>query len=359
VLVKRPRTALGDLQDLSQNRPMTTAAPVEFRVLGPLEIVGGGSAVPLTADKLRLLLAALLIRAGEALPADALIDALWEGTPPASARKALHIYVSQLRGLLPAGVRIETRGSTYVLVLNSVTVDAHRFESLFGRARTALADGNPALARSLFTRALSLWRGPAYAELAYADVARAEADRLEELRLAAEAGRLEAQLDLGEGDVVASARKLVAEHPHDERVARLAMLALYRADRQAEALEEYAAARARLDTLGLEPGRELRELQRAILVHEPSLQPTVLRSAQPPPLPAAPNALVGRERELAELADLLAREDVRFVVLTGAGGVARHGSRSRPRVTRRPRSPTGQLSSRLRPCETQLSWCPR
>jgi DNA-binding SARP family transcriptional activator len=256
----------------------SAAARVELRVLGPLELVVDGWSAPLTAEKQRLLLAALVVRAGEALPSDVLVEALWQGAPPASARKALQVYVSQLRKLLPAGLSIETHGSGYSLVLDGTLFDAQRFERLCAEGREALGGGNAALARSRFARALSLWRGPAYGELAYADVARAEAERLDELRVAAQAGLLEAELELGLGDPVGAARALVAENPHDEGLAGLAMLALYRAGRQTEALEEYAAARDRLDELGLEPGPGLRELQRAILVHDPSLQ----TGARPP-----------------------------------------------------------------------------
>lgn len=290
-------------------------------MLGPLELVVDGSAVPLTAAKHRLLLAALLIRVPDAVPSDALVEALWNGRPPASARKALQVYASQLRALLPAGLRIETRGSGYALVLERAAVDARRFERSYAEGRAALAAGSAALARSLSTRALSLWRGPAYGELAYADFVKAEADRLDELRLAARILLLEAELELGERDVVGAARALVAEHPHDERVAGLAMRALYRAGRQADALDEYSAARQRLrEGLGLEPGPALRELQHAILVHDRSLLPAIRTRLQPAQLPASPNVFVGRERELDELAELLHRREARFVVLTGAGG---------------------------------------
>ncbi|MBA2331273.1 MAG: tetratricopeptide repeat protein [Actinobacteria bacterium] len=301
---------------------MATATVVELRVLGPIELVVDGASLPLTAEKHRLLLAALAIRAGELVPADVLLEALWAEDRPASARKLLHIYVSQLRALLPATIRIETHGSGYVLELGVTSVDAQRFETWCAEGRRALDARNPALARSLFAKALGLWRGPAYGELAFAEVARTQADRLDELRVVALGSLLEAGLALGGAeDLVGQARVLVAQHPHDERLAGLAMLTLYRAGRQAEALEEYSGVRSRLlDGLGLEPGPELRELQRAILVHDPSLQPEGEAAPEPVRLPAAPGVLVGRERELAELGPLLARDDVRFVVLTGAGG---------------------------------------
>lgn len=301
---------------------MVAATVVELRVLGPVELIVDGASLPLTAEKHRLLLAALAIRVGELVPAEVLLDALWAGERPASNRKLLHIYVSQLRALLPATIRIETHGSSYVLELGATGVDAQRFERMCAEGRQALDDNNPALARSVFAKALALWRGPAYGELSYAEVLRTQADRLDELRVVALGGLLEAEIALGgTEDLPGRARALVAEHPHDERLAGLAMLALYRAGRQAEALEEYNDARSRLlDDLGLEPGPELRELQRAILVHDPSLQPLREGAPEPSLLPSAPGALVGRQRELAEVQALLVQEDVRFVALTGAGG---------------------------------------
>jgi predicted ATPase/DNA-binding SARP family transcriptional activator len=295
---------------------------VEVRVLGPLEVVGDGGVVPVGALMQRRLLAALVIDAGETCSADVLVDALWGESPPSSAAKLLQVYVSQLRKVLPAGARIRTRGAGYVLALDDGSLDAARFERLLAQARDARAAGNPALASSLLGRALALWRGRAYGELAYDDFARAEADRLDELRLIALEERIDAQLALGRhGELLAELGSLAAEHPLRERLQEQAMLALYRCGRQAEALDVYAAVRARLhDDLGLEPGAELRELQRRILQQDAGL--AVQPSAAEPlsELPSPPNALVGRERELEELRGLLLREGARLVVLTGAGG---------------------------------------
>jgi predicted ATPase/DNA-binding SARP family transcriptional activator len=293
---------------------------VEIRVLGPVELGGATGALPLTAEKQRRLLAALVARAGEACPTDVLTDVVWGASPPSSADKLLQVYVSQLRKLLcPASIR--RRGASYALELNGGSVDAIRFERLLEEGKAALKTGNAALAASLLRRGLELWRGRAYGEFGYDEFARGEAERLEELRLAALEARFEAELALGRhADLVPELCALAAEHPLREPLQAQAMLALYRSGRQSEALDIYRALDARLrDELGLEPSIELRDLHRRILQHDPQLD------AAPAPqaahaLPVPPNRLIGRERELNELGALLRPAEVRMVVLTGAGG---------------------------------------
>ena len=294
---------------------------MEIRVLGPLELVGTREPVPVTAPKQRRLLAALVSRVGDACSTDFLIDAVWGPSPPASAEKLLQVYVSQLRKLVhPAHIR--RRGASYALDLNGGSVDAMRFERLLREGKAALKEANPALAASLLRRSLALWRGAAYAEFAYEDVTRGEAERLEELRLTALEERFEAELALGRHtDLLPDLSRFAAEHPLRERVHGQMMLALYRCGRQAEALDLYTALRARLrDELGLEPAPELRELQRRILQHDSEVAAPRAEIGTPAILPAPPNRLLGRERELEELRALLARDDVRLLVLTGAGG---------------------------------------
>src|SRR5919201_1246498 len=296
---------------------------VEIRVLGPVELGGATEELPLTAEKQRRLLAALVARAGEACSTDRLIDAVWGASPPASADKLLQVYISQLRKLLqPASIR--RRGASYALELNGSSVDTIRFERLLGEGKAALRAGNPALAVSLLRRGLALWRGPAYGEFAYEEFARGEAERLEELRLAALEARFEAELVLGRhADLVPELRALAAEHPFRERLQAQAMLALYRSGRQSEALDIYRALNTRLrEDLGLEPSLELRELHRRILQHDPELD-TAQGAPAAHTLPAPPNRLIGRERELEELDALVRSEDVRMLVLTGAGGTGK------------------------------------
>jgi len=296
---------------------------VEIRVLGPVELVAEYGPVPLGAPKQRRLLCALVVHAGEARSADLLIDAIWGPSPPASAAKLLQTYVSQLRKALRAPARIRTRGAGYALELEDESLDAARFERLLSQGRAASRERNPALAASLLRRALGLWRGQAYGDFAYEEFARAEAERLEELRLVALEERIEAELALGRhDDLLPELRSLAAIHPGRERLQAQAMLALYRCGRQSEALDLYSDASARLrDELGLEPSAELRELQRRILQQDAELAIAAVAEAAASALPAPPNRLLGRGRELAELRELLRRRDeMRLLVLTGAGG---------------------------------------
>ena len=295
----------------------------EIRVLGSLELVGERGPEPLRAPKERRLLAALVAEAGRIRSSDALMDAVWGDSPPRSAPKLLQVYVSKLRKSLPAGVGIRTRGSGYALELQDGVLDAALFERLLREGQEATHGGNPSLAASLFGRALSLWRGEAYGELAGEEFVRAEAGRLEELRLVALEERFAAELALGrDAELLAELRNVADSYPLRERLQAQLMLALYRAGRQSEALENFAATRRHLhDELGLEPGAELRELQRRILQHDPTLAVALgSGSATRVSLPTPPNPLLGRERELAEIAELLRRDDRRLLVLTGAGG---------------------------------------
>ena len=218
---------------------------VELRILGPLEVAEGDNIVPLPAAKHRRLLAALALARGRTCSVDELLDAVWGESPPASARKLLQVYVSALRKVLPEGATLVTQGPGYALLLPAESLDAERFEAHVEEAAAALASRNPALAASLADRALALWRGAALADVAYDDFARAEAERLEELRVVALEQRVESQLLLGR-DVLAEALALAREQPLRERSQALAMHALYRSRRQTEALDLYAAVRARL-----------------------------------------------------------------------------------------------------------------
>jgi predicted ATPase/DNA-binding SARP family transcriptional activator len=294
---------------------------VEVRVLGPVELVGAEGPVRLAAMPRRLL-AALVTDRGETRSADVLVEALWPERPPREAAKVLQLYVSRLRKALPPGARIRTGVSGYALELDEHVLDAASFERLLSEARAVADEGNPLLAASLLHRALSLWRGPAFGEFAYEDFARAEAERLNELRLAALEERFEAELALGRAaKMLPELSSAAAAHPLRERLQGQLMLALYRLRRQTEALDVYARLRARLDEeLGLEPSSELRELQRQILLQDASLGAAPAEREQATLLPAPPNPLLGRERELGELHALLVRERVRLLVLTGAGG---------------------------------------
>jgi predicted ATPase/DNA-binding SARP family transcriptional activator len=296
---------------------------MEFRILGSLEVVAEGRPVRLSAAKHRALVARLLLSMGQVVSTDTLVDALWD-EPPASADKLLRIYVSQVRKALPEP-RLVTQSPGYVLHVEPSELDSARFERLLAEGQAALADGHPTLASALLGRALALWRGPALADFAYDPFAAHEIARLEELRLLCREERLEADLALGRvSEGIAELQALVSAEPLRERLRAQLMLALYRAGRQGDALEAYQEARRTLrDALGVEPGLELRRLERAILNQDPSLEaPTGARllSAE---VPRHGSPLVGRTRELGELVRLLRRDDVRIVTLTGPGGVGK------------------------------------
>ena len=242
---------------------------MEIRILGPLEVRDAGGAIRLGGPQQRALLALLVIRRGEVVPTDTLVDELWPEDPPAAAVKTVQMYVSQLRRALGDGV-LTTHGRGYRLESEPADIDAQRFEAVLSRAS---AEERPDRAVALLGDALALWRGPALAGVADAPLARAESRRLEELRLVAVETRLGHELELRPPEaLIPELQALVTAHPLRERLRVLSMLALYRAGRQAEALDVYRDARHRLDRdLGLEPTRELRELEAAILRQDPAL----------------------------------------------------------------------------------------
>jgi len=254
---------------------------MEFRILGPLEVWHEGVEVSLGGRKPRSLLAGLLLRANEVVPADRLIDELWGEDSPQDAAAALRVNVSRLRKALPQDV-VTTRPPGYVVRVEPDSLDLHRFERLADEGRSLLACGRAADASDRLRHALSLWTGPALADFAYESFAQAAIARLEEIRLAAIELRIDADLALGRHDeLVGELEALVAEHPLRERLPRCLMTALYRSGRQAEALDVYRKARrALVDGLGIEPSAALHELERAILRQDPSLDleaPTLTR----------------------------------------------------------------------------------
>jgi DNA-binding SARP family transcriptional activator len=242
---------------------------VEYRILGPLEVRDGERVVTLRRKKHRALLALLLLRVGELVSVDVLIEELWGAKPPRTAREALHNYVSQLRRELGDDV-IETRGPSYLLHIDPQQLDLVRFERLVAEARET--DSAEKRAAQL-GQALALWRGPPLADLAYEPFAGADIHRLDELHLAARQDLIDAQLERGRhADVIGELEAFVEENPFDERLRAQLMLALYRSGRQADALEAYRQARRTLvNNLGLEPGVRLGELQQAMLRQDPSL----------------------------------------------------------------------------------------
>jgi len=297
---------------------------VEYRILGPLEVVDDdGCATPIGTAKEQTLLGVLLLNANRIVPRERLIDELWGERPPATAAKAVQVYVSQLRKRLAEDrSSIATRADGYVLELAPEQLDAAQFERRLDEARAEAAAGATDEAARLLGAAIALWRGRALAGVTFESYASADVERLEDLRLVAVMERIDCELELGRHErVVGELERLVAQHPLKERLRAQLMLALYRSGRQADALEAYRNARATLvERLGIEPGDELRALERAVLAHEPSLvRRLAIQVDTPiPGLPAPATALIGRKQELDEAGRLLRAH--RLVTLTGAGG---------------------------------------
>ena len=283
---------------------------MEFQVLGPLEVRDGERVLRVGRGKPSALLALLLLNADEVVSTDRLIDELWGEQPPATAGKALQVYVAKLRQVLGADL-IATRPPGYELRLaDAGRLDARRFERGLTAAREALAAGDARGASALLSDALALWRGPPLADVAYERFAQPEILRLEELRLAALEERIEADLALGRhSELVGELERLVAQHPLRERPRAQLMLALYRSGRQAEALEAYQAARhALVDGLGIEPGAALQDLQQALLAQDPALG----AAAPPPPSTQPERKLVSVLALDVEPAEALVRDPERL-----------------------------------------------
>jgi len=245
---------------------------LEFSILGPLEVAEDGRLVRLGGPKQRATLAILLLNANRVVSVERLADDLYAGAPPVTAVTQVQRQVSELRKVIGAST-IETRSPGYVLHSEPECVDLDRFERWTQEAARALDRGEHEAALEFSTRALDLWRGAPLADVAYEPFAQTAIGRLEELRLAALELRFEAELALGRhATVLVELEALVWDNPLRERLRALLMLALYRAGRQADALETFRAAREMLvEELGIEPSRALSELQRAILAQDASL----------------------------------------------------------------------------------------
>ncbi len=265
---------------------------LELRILGPFDVLDGDRTIELGGARQRAVLAILVLHRGEAVSVDRIVDLMWGESPPPTAVKTVQVYVSHLRGALGKDV-VASSSSGYALAVDPECIDAVRFERLVDEGRAALDDDDPARAAERLQSALALWRGPVLGDLAYERFAQDEVARLEEQRLAAVEERIEADLRLGRHvELVAELEGLVRKHPLRERLRAQHMLALYRSGRQADALESFRDARSSLiEELGLEPGKELRELEQAILAQDPALDLPRGRRSRPPP--------AGRRRSVA------------------------------------------------------------
>lgn len=305
----------------------------DISVLGELAVVRDGTSVPVGGPGRRALLGLLAASPGRVVTHERLIDGLWGDAPPSSAVKVVQTHVSQLRRALEPGSGddwqvLVTRASGYELALGPDAVDAVRFEAAVRAAsRLPTVDAVDAL-----RAALAMWRGPPYADVDRPFVL-AERARLEPLRTAALTRCLAGELARGRHrEIEAELRSLVAEHPLDESLAELLMLALYRSGHQADALAVHADLRQRLaEELGADPGPSIAQLHEAILRHDPDLD--VIRepagssdgragqSREAGNLPAARSSFVGRQQEVAEVAAMVRRH--RLSTLVGAGGAGK------------------------------------
>jgi DNA-binding SARP family transcriptional activator/tetratricopeptide (TPR) repeat protein len=294
---------------------------LDIRVLGPLDVRLDDVSVELGGAKPRAILAMLALQAGRVVSVDQLVEAGWGAEAPLRAVNSVPVYISQLRKALGAS-RIETRAPGYALNLDTGELDLSRFEDQVRAASIARGRGDHAAAASLLREALNLWRGPALADLV-AEPFFGEAARLEELRLVATEDRVEAELAMGAHQhLVGELEALVSAHPLRERLRAQVMLALYRSDRQAEALRAYQDLRRVLgEELGIEPSRELASLEEAMLLQRPELEwrpapapatplaggagaePLVQRPG-PPMLKTGTGPFVGRDEELAKLTEI-------------------------------------------------------
>jgi len=247
------------------------------RLLGPLEVVLDGQALDVGGQKQRALLAILLLHANQLVPRDVLIEQLWEEQPPAGPDHAVGVYIWRLRKTLDpvaGGPCVLTRAGGYLLRAAPEQVDLVRFEHLARDGQRSLAAGQASRAAGQLREALALWRGPPLADFRHETFARVEIARLDKLRAEVVEDRIEADLALGQhARVVGELEAIAASQPLRERPYQQLMVALYRCGRQAEALAIYQKARRTLvDELGIEPGRQLRRLERAILQQDPSLE---------------------------------------------------------------------------------------
>lgn len=304
---------------------------MEFRILGPLEVVNDGESFVLGALQQRALLAVLVLHRGETVSIDRLIDQLWGERAPATATKTVQVYVSHLRRALSAGV-IVTQGRSYRLAVEADQVDADQFEALRAEGRRALADGDAARAKDRLCSALGLWRGEPLADFAYDPFAQEAIGRLQESRLAAREDRIEADLALGsDGELIPEIEALIASNPLRERLSGQLMLALYRAGRQADALAVYRKTSELLrEELGLEPGPRLQKLERSILEHDTSLDGIHLRAGLLGVCPfkglaffdrADAEFFCGRERLVSDLLALLVESPL--VGILGPSGIGK------------------------------------
>ncbi|MFC0438199.1 AfsR/SARP family transcriptional regulator [Kutzneria buriramensis] len=307
---------------------------LDFRLLGTLEVHVDGGRVAVNGPRQRTVLAMLLLSPDRVVSVDGLVEAVWNGSPPATGRTQVAICVAALRKTFKAAGCaddvIVTMSPGYMLVSQGHRIDHTEFDERVAAAHLAAEQGNLAEAADIHAAALELWRGPALAGVA-GYLVETEAARLEEQRLAAYEAQTALRLELGQHRVLISElAAVVREHPLREQARAQLMLAQYRAGRRAEALETFRGGRqSSIEEIGIEPGPELRDLHAAILRDDPTLSPirpavTTTAMVAPAQLPPAPPAFTGRAAELSAL-DALLTEHPTAAVVTGPAGVGKTG----------------------------------
>jgi predicted ATPase/DNA-binding SARP family transcriptional activator len=297
---------------------------MQFRILGPLQVVDSGRPVNPGAPKQRALLALLLIHANEVLSPDRILDELWPEGPPRGGTQTLQVHVAKLRKALGGGTAgpLRTTDAGYVVEVAPDDLDSLRFERIWRGAMRDI-DTNPARASAELRRALGLWRGPALVDFRYDDFAAAETHRLELLRLSATEDLFAADLALGRHtEILDRIEEAADENPLRERFQEQRMIALYRLGRQADALRAYADLRRLLgEELGIEPPPRLQDLETRILLHDTSLLATPRPEPASAALPTRLTSFIGRWKDQAGV-DAMLREH-RLVTINGVGGVGK------------------------------------
>ncbi|HCT75621.1 MAG TPA: hypothetical protein DGG94_03440 [Micromonosporaceae bacterium] len=303
---------------------------LKFGVLGPVTAHRAGLPADLRTAMLRRLVAILLCRPGQPMSVDSLLDALWEGEPPASARKTLQIYVHRLRRALGDDGRVPRGPTGYALTVQPGELDALLFAELTEQAAKTASHGDPSGASELFGKALGLWRGDAFADITCCGYVTRHAQMLEEQRLHALDQFASLELSLGRhSQLIGALAAACAANPYLETLRGHLMLALYRSGRQADALAEYRHLHQQMvDDLGVEPGTELRQLHERILRSEPRLTHAAAATVtsgpvKPAQLPLDIRFFTGRTAQLTELGSVLPLTGTTIVTITGTAGVGK------------------------------------
>jgi DNA-binding SARP family transcriptional activator len=342
----------------------------DFRLLGPLTVLADGVAVPVRGARQQIVLTVLLLEANRIVPVGRLAEAVWGVDSPSTARNQIQMAVSELRRTFTkaSGSKlIASHSAGYAIEVAEQSVDVLRFERLVAKAREAVRRGDIAAGADELRGALRLWSGEVGSGLS-SIVVESAAIRLNEQRLSVLEECLDLELQLGRHhDLIGELRGLVAAYPLREGLHASLMLALYRAGRQAEALEASRRARQVLaDEHGLDPGKRLADLEQAILTSDQSLSPpepgaVATLPARPVPhqLPAGVPDFVGRQSVVADISERLTRgadrnaPGIEVVVVSGAGGIGKTTLAVHTGHQVRTAFPDGQLFARLRGVDAQ------